>query len=79
MRPTGDHKMVSAPIDSAQKCEPGDRRLTELGQEIARALTVRRCGASRSHGDFARLRVTGLQVQWEQAQMRYIPLILRGF
>lgn len=56
MRPTGDHKMVSAPIDSAQKCEPGDRRLTELGQEIARALTVRRCGASRSHGDFARLR-----------------------
>jgi hemerythrin superfamily protein len=35
-----DHKMVSELIDTVNKCEPGDRRVPELGAQIAQALTV---------------------------------------
>ena len=35
-----DHKTVGDLIDEVQKCEAGDRRLPELGREIAQALTV---------------------------------------
>lgn len=35
-----DHKTVSGMIDTVQKSEPGDARLVELGEQIAKALTV---------------------------------------
>lgn len=35
-----DHKMVGDLIDQVEKCEPGDKRLTELAMQISQALTV---------------------------------------
>ncbi|MBV8373353.1 MAG: hemerythrin domain-containing protein, partial [Candidatus Eremiobacteraeota bacterium] len=35
-----DHQTVGDLIDEVQDCEPGDRRLQELGRSIAAALTV---------------------------------------
>lgn len=35
-----DHETVGGLIDEVQDCEPGDRRLQELGRSIAAALTV---------------------------------------
>lgn len=35
-----DHQQVSELIDTVQRCEPGDRRIPDLGREIAEALTV---------------------------------------
>lgn len=35
-----DHQTVAGLIDEVQKCEPGDRRLSELAGQISEALTV---------------------------------------
>ena len=35
-----DHKNVADMIDAANDCEPGDKRLVELANDIAQALTV---------------------------------------
>jgi hemerythrin superfamily protein len=36
----GEHRDVAAKLDEADKCEPGDARLTELAKEISTALVT---------------------------------------